>query len=109
MPRPPKKAKQKTAKPPVGEQPNGAPAESDPVGTAVAEPPAPEELQPPTRPVEMTETAQTDGSGSPGKRRDRSPTAEGSPPEPTTLERSSGRPGNRRQEERMMDDKDHIA
>ena len=51
MPRPTKKAKTKTAKLKAAGQANAAVAEAAPMATAVAEAP-PEELQPPTAPVE---------------------------------------------------------
>ena len=47
MPRATKKAKSKTAKTPLAEQPNGVPAEAAPAVVAVAEPPSsPKEIQP---------------------------------------------------------------
>src|SRR5438045_387726 len=110
MPRPTKKAKTKVAKEPVVEPSNGAEAAAAPIATAIAEPPSSEELRPPTAPIETAETAQPDGSAPLSKRRERPAAApvEARTPEPPALDRAGGRLSNRKQEERVTDDKDHI-
>jgi transcription termination factor Rho len=104
MPRPTKKAKTKTPKEPIAEPANGAP----PVAAAVAEPPPAEELQPPVAPVETSESPQPVEVPAMPKRRE--PPAVQQRPAPSP-DRGGGanRQGNRRQDERITDDKDRIA
>src|ERR1019366_1867003 len=70
MPRPIKKAKTKTAKLKAEEQVNVAVAEAAPVATAVVEAP-PEELQPPTTPVEPPEAEKAPKKAAPEEDKDR--------------------------------------